>query len=54
MNQRKQRANTMMELTGYATQIEHDKFKVRSQANPDNYYINSKCQPLQRKFSLVF
>ena len=42
MNQRKQRAQTMMESTGYASQFESNKFRVRSQTNPDNYYIVSK------------
>jgi len=42
MNARKQRANIMMESTGYATQIDHKQFKVRSQTNPNNFYIVSK------------
>ena len=33
-----------MKLTGHATQINHDTFKVRSQSNPDNYYIVSKTE----------
>ncbi len=33
-----------MELTGYATQINHDTFKVRSQTNPNNFYIVSKTE----------
>ncbi len=42
MNQRKQKAQFMMETQDYATQFESNKFKVRSQSNPDNYYIVSK------------
>jgi putative transposase len=42
MNPRKQRAKQMMESSGYATQFEHNKFKVRSQTNPNNFYIVSK------------
>lgn len=44
MNTRKQRAQSMMESTGYATQINHDTFKVRSQTNPNNFYIISKTE----------
>jgi len=29
----------MSETTGYASQFESNKFRVRSQTNPDNYYI---------------
>ncbi len=42
MNQRSQRAKQMMEIIGYCSQIDHDKFKVRSQSNPNNHYIISK------------
>src|SRR3990167_9769636 len=42
MNPRKQRAKQMMESTGYASQFESDKFKVRSQTNPEKFYIVSK------------
>ena len=42
MNQRKQKAKQMMETVGHCSQIEHNKFKVRSQTNPDNFYIVSK------------
>lgn len=42
MNQRKQKAQSMMESTGYATQINHKQFKVRSQTDPSKYYIVSK------------
>ncbi len=31
-----------MESTGYASQFESDKFKVRSQTNPEKFYIISK------------
>jgi len=42
MNQRKQKAQSMMEPTGYASQIESNKFRVRSQTNPNKFYIVSK------------
>ena len=42
MNQRKQRAQLMMETKGHCSQIESDKFQVRSQTNPENFYIVSK------------
>ena len=42
MNPRKQRAKQMMETTGYASQFELDKFTVRSQTNPEKFYIVSK------------
>jgi transposase-like protein len=42
MNPRKQRAKQMMENTGYASQFESGKFKVRSQTNPEKSYIVSK------------
>jgi transposase-like protein len=42
MNPRKQKAKQMMETTGYASQFESDKFKVRSQTNPEKSYIVSK------------
>ena len=41
MNQRNQRAKQMMELTGYASQVDHGKFEVRSQTNPEKYYLVS-------------
>ena len=44
MNQRKYRAKTMMETKGHCSQFEQDKFRVRSQTNPDNYYIVSKTE----------
>ena len=39
MNPRTQRANQMMATTGYASQIETNKFKVRSQTDPSKFYI---------------
>jgi putative transposase len=42
MNPRKQRAKQMMESSGYATQFEFGKFSVRSQTNPEKFYIVSK------------
>lgn len=42
MNPRKQRAKLMMESSGYASQFEYNKFKVRSQTNPEKFYIVSK------------
>ncbi|QLH07266.1 IS6 family transposase [Nitrosopumilus ureiphilus] len=42
MNLREQRAKQMMESTGYATQFESTKFKVRSQTNPEKFYIVSR------------
>lgn len=39
MNQRKQKAKQMMESSGYASQFESDKFRVRSQTNPEKFYI---------------
>lgn len=44
MNARKQRANTMMETKGHCSQIDSDNFEVRSQTNPDNFYIVSKTE----------
>ena len=44
MNSRKQRAKQMMESTGYATQFEFGKFSVRSQTNPEKFYIISKTE----------
>ncbi len=38
MNPRTQRAKSMMESTGYASQIDHGKFKVRSQTDPTKSY----------------
>ena len=31
-----------MKLSGHCSQISQDKFKIRSQANPDNFYMVSK------------
>ena len=42
MNTRKQRAKSMMETKGHCSQLEPNKFTVRSQTNPDNYYTVSK------------
>lgn len=42
MNARKQRAQSMMESSGHCSQFEQDKFKVRSQTNPEKFYIVSK------------
>ena len=42
MNQRKQRAQSMMETKGHCSQFESDKFKVRSQTDPTKFYIISK------------
>lgn len=39
MNQREIRAKQMMEVSGYVSQFEQNKFKVRSQTNPDKFYI---------------
>ena len=39
MNARTQRARQIMEIDGCCTQINRDTFKVRSQTNPDNFYI---------------
>ena len=44
MNQRKQKAKQMMQTVGYCSQISHDKFRVRSQTNPQKYYIVSKTE----------
>lgn len=44
MNQRKQKAQSMMESTGYASQFESDKFKVRSQTDPTKSYIVTKTE----------
>ena len=44
MNPRKQKAKQMMETKGHCSQFESDKFRVRSQTNPDNYYIVSKTE----------
>jgi len=42
MNQRKQRAKQMTETTGYASQFESNKFRIRSQTNPEKYYTITK------------
>ena len=41
MNARTQRAKTMMESTGYASQVDHGIFEVRSQTNPEKSYLVS-------------
>ena len=41
MNQRKQKAKQMMEKPNFASQIDHGKFEVRSQTNPEKYYLVS-------------
>ena len=42
MNPRTERAKQMMQTNGYCSQIDHDKFRVRSQNNPKIFYIVSK------------
>ena len=42
MNQRKQRAKQMMNTKGHCSQFEQNKFRVRSQTNPEKYYTISK------------
>ena len=42
MNARSQRAKQIMETKGYCSQLESNKFRVRSQSNPDNYYTVTK------------
>ena len=44
MNKRKLKAKQMMETQGHCSQFESNKFKVRSQTNPDNFYIVSKTE----------
>ncbi|MCV0372987.1 MAG: DDE-type integrase/transposase/recombinase [Nitrosarchaeum sp.] len=43
-NPRQAKAKQMMESSGYATQFESDKFKVRSQTNPDKFYVVLKTE----------
>jgi transposase-like protein len=38
-NQREIKAQQMMQISGYVSQFEQNKFKVRSQTNPDKFYI---------------
>jgi transposase-like protein len=38
-NQREIKAKQMMEISGYVSQFEQNKFNVRSQTNPDKFYI---------------
>ena len=42
MNPRMERAKQIMSKEGHASQIALDKFKVRSQTNPNTFYIVSK------------
>ena len=44
MNQRKQKAKQMMEIQGHCSQIDHDRFKIRSQTIPEKFYIISKTE----------
>ncbi len=44
MNARKQRAQIMMETKGHCSQIDQNSFRVRSQSNPNNFYIVSKTE----------
>ena len=46
MNPRTQRAKQIMATSGYCSQIDHDKFKVRSQTDPTKFYIVSKDDKL--------
>ena len=39
MNARQQRAKQMMEIPGYAAQVDHGVFEVRSQYTPEKYYL---------------
>jgi len=41
MNARKQKAKQMMEKPNFVSQIDHGKFEVRSQSNPEKYYLVS-------------
>ena len=42
MNARDYRAQSMMETVGHCSQIEQDKFRVRSQTDPTKFYVVSK------------
>ena len=42
MNPRTQRAKQIMETPGHCTQVDHDTFRVRSQADPERLYTVSK------------
>ncbi len=44
MNQRKQKAQSMMKIVGYCSQIDQNSFSVRSQSTPENRYIVSKTE----------
>ena len=44
MNIRLQKAQSMMETKGHCSQFESDKFKVRSQSDPDKFYTVSKTE----------
>ncbi len=44
MNQRKEKAKQMIAITGYASQFESNKFRVRSQTNPDSSYVVTKTE----------
>lgn len=47
MNQRKQRAQSMMEKPNFASQVDHGKFQVRSQTNPEkSYLVSTTCNGL--------
>ena len=39
MNKRNQRAQSMMEKPNFASQVDHGKFEVRSQTNPEKSYL---------------
>ncbi len=39
MNSRMKRARQIMESKGHCSQIDSNNFKVRSQSNPDRFYI---------------
>lgn len=41
MNQRNQRAQVMMEKPNFASQVDHGKFEVRSQTDPEKSYLVS-------------
>ena len=46
MNPRTQRAKQIMSTPGYCSQIDHDRFRVRSQTDPSKFYIVSKSDKL--------
>ena len=39
MNPRQQRARQMMQVEGYCSQFDRDKFRVRSQTDPSKSYV---------------